>query len=117
MCKNHADAVLSLRRKRKSQHLALAMEEIMRDLRQDPCAIPALLISALAAPVLQILQDLQSIVDNIIRALAADIRHETDPASIMFISGVIQPLRLWQVSPFFHIHSFSPTKKAERKQR
>ena len=93
------------------------MKEIMRDLRQDPCAIPALLVSALAASVLQILQDLQSIVDNIIRALAADIRHETDPASIMFISGVIQPLRLWQVSPFFHIHSFSPTKKAERKQR
>ena len=93
------------------------MKEIMRDLRQDPRTIPALMVCALAASVLQILQDLQSIIDNTIRALAADIRHKADPASIMFISGVIQPLRLWHISPFFHAHSFSPTKKAERKQR
>ena len=58
--KNHAHPVLPLRRQAEPQHLALPLEKLMGNLGQYPGAVTAFLVRSLAAPVLQVLQNLQA---------------------------------------------------------
>lgn len=92
--KNHAHPVLPLRRQAEPQHLALPLEKLMGNLGQYPGAVTAFLVRSLAAPVLQVLQNLQGIIHNAIGTLSLDIRHKTDTAGIMLIPRIIQPLGL-----------------------
>lgn len=92
--KNHAYTILPLLGQMEPQHLALPLEKLMGNLGQYPCAVAALLVRPLTAPVLQVLQNLQGIIHNAIGPFPLDIRHKTDTAGIMLIPRIIQPLGL-----------------------
>ena len=75
----------------------------MGDLDHDPGPVPAFMVGAFTAPVLQVLQDVQGIVDDVIGPFSLDVDDETHPAGIVFVGRVIHTLPLRQVPQiFFH---------------
>jgi hypothetical protein len=69
------------------------MEKFMRNLRENSGPISRAGIAPLGPAVSQILQNLQTLCDNIMGFLSFDVGNKPYPTAIMLISGVIEALR------------------------
>ncbi len=72
---------------------AFPREEFVRDLNQDAGAVAGFRIAAAGAAVRQIDQDLDALADDFVRFLPIEIDHKTHPAGVVFVAGIVKPLR------------------------
>src|SRR5581483_3248214 len=79
---DHADAVLARCGERDLLARAFATEERVGDLDQDAGAVAGQRIAAARAPVRQVLEDREALLDDVVRALALDVDDEADAARV-----------------------------------
>src|SRR5215471_2866770 len=65
----------------------------MRNLDKNPGAVTRFGITAARATMCQVNQDLDALEDNVVRFVALDVGHKTNPAGVMFQAGMIKALR------------------------
>ena len=68
----------------------LGAVELVGDLDQDAGAVAHQLVGADRAAVVEVLEDLQALRDDAVRALALDVGDEADAAGIVFVGRVVQ---------------------------
>ena len=90
---DHADAVGTGLGESKSQLLAFAREELVRDLNQHTGAVAGFGITAARAAVGEVQKNLNSFPDDVVTFAAADAGYEPDAARIMFVRRVVEALR------------------------
>ncbi len=88
-----ADAVFAGRRQLDAGGGHLGAEVFVRDLDQDARAVAHQLVGADGAAMVEVLEDLQALRDDRMRALALDVRHEADAAGVVLVRGVVHPAR------------------------
>ena len=88
-----ADAVFAGRRQVDAGGGHLGAEVFVGDLDQDARAVAHQLVGADGAAMVEVLEDLQALRDDRMRALALDVRHEADAAGIVLVRCVVQPAR------------------------
>ena len=93
---HHAHAVLTRGRQREAQRGCFAGEKPVRNLNQEAGAITRLRVAATRPAMSQIDEDLDAFFDDVVRFLALDIGDETDATGIVFVGGVVEPLRRGQ---------------------
>ena len=62
----------------------------MRYLNHDACAVACLVVCALCASVLHILEDTQGVVYQFVRLAAVNVYHHAHAASIVLVGGVVK---------------------------
>lgn len=87
---NHSRPVFACWRQLHALSHHLSAVKLVRDLDQDPGAIAHQLVCADRATMVEVFEDLQSLLNDTVRSLALDVRHEPDPAGIMFIGQPVQ---------------------------
>ena len=65
---------------------------MMRDLQKDTRAVAGIDFTTARAPVVEVVQHLQCLLDNRVRFPAFDIGDKTDAASVVFIRRIVKPL-------------------------
>src|SRR5262249_1761950 len=90
---HHADAVLARRGQLDAERLRLATQERVGHLHQDAGAVAGERIAAACAPVRQVLEDREALLDDVVRALALDVHHEADAAGVVLDAWIPQPAR------------------------
>ena len=88
----HADAIGSRFRQREAQLLAFAGEEFVRNLDQDAGAIAGFWIAAAGAAMRQVEQHLDSLLDNVVTFMAADVGDKTNAAGVVLVRGIVKSL-------------------------
>jgi hypothetical protein len=66
---------------------------LVRDLDQDTGAVAHQRVGAHRAPVIEVLQDQQTLFHDRVALVALDVGDETDAAGIVFIGRIVQTLR------------------------
>ena len=94
---DHAHAVLSDVRQFDVRLLRLRDEKLMRHLNENARAIAGVDLAATRAAMIEIHQDLQALLDEIMRLLALDVGDEADAAGVLFKLRIIQALLRRQV--------------------
>ena len=89
---HHADAVAAGFGQGKSEFGAFARKEFVRDLDQDASAVAGLRIAAAGAAMSQIDEDFDALADDFVRLLTVEIDHETHPAGVVLVAGVVEAL-------------------------
>ena len=89
---DHADAVFAGRRQVDTLLGHFFTEELVGNLQQDACAVAHQRVSAYSAPVVEVVQDAQALLDDLVALLALDVGDEADAASVVFIGRVVQTL-------------------------
>ena len=110
---HHADAVLAEGRQRDALPRELLAEELVRDLDQQPRAVRELWVVADRAPVGQVLEDQQALLDDLVALLALDVRDEADAAGVVLVGRVIEALgggqaRMAHLAPRLARHRSKP---------
>ncbi len=90
---HHGDTVLAGRRQGDALVAEFVAVERIGDLDQDARAVAHQLVGADRTAVVQVFEDLQTLLDDRVALLALDVGHEADAASVMFVLGVVQALR------------------------
>jgi len=90
---DHADGVVSQRRQRQSPFGHGPAQEPVRQLDQDPGAVASKGIRSDGAAMIEVVHDLESLVDQVVAGLVADVGDEPEPAGVMFLRGIVHPLR------------------------
>ena len=72
----------------------LLAEELVRDLDQDPGAVAGQRVGAGGAPMGEVLEDLEALLDDGVALLALECGDEADAAGIVLVGGVVQALGL-----------------------
>ncbi len=88
-----ADGVFARSRQREAERGGLLDEELVRDLHQDAGAVAHARIGADGAAMFEVAENLQAILDGLVRLLALDIGDEADAAGILVERGVVETLR------------------------
>ena len=96
---HHADAVFAGRRQLDALLGHLVAEVLVGNLDQDAGAVAHQRVGADRAPVVQVLQDQQALLDDRMALVALDMGDETDAAGIVFIGGIVQTLGNHEASP------------------
>ena len=91
-----ADAVMARLRQREAERRALLCEEAMRDLSEDAAAVAHLRVGADGAAMVEVLEDLQTLLDDGVGAAVMHVGDEADAAGILLPRRVVQPLGLRQ---------------------
>ena len=101
---DHTDAVFAGRRQVDALLGHLFAEELIGNLQQDARAVAHQRVSADGAPVVEVVQDTQALLDDLVALLALDVSDEADAASVVFIGRVVQTLgrRLGRERMLFH---------------
>ena len=89
---DHADAVLAGIRQ---FHVSIgrgAPEELVRDLEQNAGPVAGTGIAALRTTVVQIIENLQSLLNDAVGLVAFDVDHEPDPAAVFLEPRIVEPL-------------------------
>jgi hypothetical protein len=94
--KNHSNAVRSCLWKLETKLLALAGEELMRDLNQNASAVTGFRIASTRAAVRQVQKNPNSLLDDVVTFSAADAGDEADAAGVVLVSRMVQALRQWE---------------------
>jgi hypothetical protein len=76
----------------------------MRDLQQNSCTVPRTGVTPLSPSMIQILEDFKSLLHDIVRFSALDVRDEPDPTSIFFVSWIVETLGVWKA---WYVHASS----------
>ena len=79
----HADAVIPLSIDRDAERLTDLLEKPVRDLKQDPHAVPGLSLRIFSRSVLQMLYDLERSRYGTVAFLSLDIYDRADPAVVV----------------------------------
>ena len=93
----HTDAVLTSFRERDVGFRARGAEKGVRELEENARAVTRGRVASDRAPVLEVLEEPQSVAHDVVRARASQMRDEPHAAPVVFMDGVIQPLR-WRRS-------------------
>src|SRR5690606_25272258 len=80
------------RRQLEPELCGLLAQEAIRHLDQDAGAVPGLGIAAAGPAVLEPLEHLDALVDQLVRLLAADVRHEPDAAGVSLLRRIVESL-------------------------
>jgi hypothetical protein len=70
----------------------LLAKERIRNLDQDPGAVAHQRVGTDRAPVIQVLQDQQALLDDRVTFLAPDMRYKTDATGVVLVGRVVKPL-------------------------
>jgi hypothetical protein len=89
---HHADAVLPLGRQLDALLGHLVAEIAVRNLDQQPGAVGELRVPAHRAAMRQVAQHREPLLDDRVRLLALDMRHEADAAGVVLVCGIVQTL-------------------------
>jgi len=73
-------------------------------LEQNPCTVTSAGIATLRTSVGEILQDLESLTDNVVGFLTLDVDDEPDPTRVFFLLRVVEPLLPWKPWKFHHAY-------------
>ncbi len=73
-------------------HAIQLAQEAVRELDQDSGAVPGLRVAAAGASVLEVHEHLDALVDQRMGFLAPDVGNEADPAGIVLVGGIVEPL-------------------------
>jgi hypothetical protein len=87
--KCHSHGVRAGLRQLKSQLSALALKELVGDLKKNAGAVASLGVASTSAAVGQIEENLNSLAYDVMRFLTANIGDESDPASIMLLRRMV----------------------------
>ena len=68
----------------------LGAVELVGDLDQDACAVAHQLVGADRAAMVEVLEDLQALRHDVVRAPALDVRDEAHAAGVVLAGGVVQ---------------------------
>ena len=99
--KNHAHAVLA-RRWQLDAYAAISVHtifghiftvKIVRQLDQNACTVATQLVRTHGTPVVQVLQDLQTVLDDRMRFSAFDMRHKAHATSVFLTARLVQATR------------------------
>src|SRR4029079_11859573 len=88
---DHADAVGARRGQGDLLARRLATQEVVRDLHHDPGTVAGERIAPARAPVGQIAQTLEPLLDDAVRPRALHVDHEADTAGVVLDARVAQP--------------------------
>src|ERR1019366_8109443 len=102
---DHPDAVLTLRRQLESQARSLGAEKFVRKLNQNSGPVAGQRIASTAAAMGQVVEDLQALVNDIVRALALDIDYEADAAGVMLMRRIVEAMWTWNSMVVMHRHA------------
>jgi hypothetical protein len=80
----------------------------MRDLQKYSRAVAGTGITSLRATVGEIFEHLQALADDIVRFVTFDVDDKANPARILFVSRVVEPLLRWKPWKF---HSYLSSEK------
>ena len=86
------DGVRARGRKLEAETRALLREEAVRDLREDAAAVTHLGIGAHRAAVIEVLQDLQTLLDDRVGAAVVHVGDEADTAGVALVSRIVGTL-------------------------
>jgi hypothetical protein len=70
----------------------LGAVEVVGDLDQDARAVAHQLVSTHCAAVVQVLQDLETLLNDAVRLLALDVGHKAHTAGVVFVGGAVQAM-------------------------
>ena len=87
-----ADRVVAGLRQLEADLGGLALEERVRDLHQDAGAVTGARVGADGAAMFEVAEDVDRVVDDLMRLLAFDVGDEADAAGILFQAGVVKSL-------------------------
>jgi hypothetical protein len=90
---HHADAVLAGGRQVDAERRARRRQEAMRHLHQDAGAVAGVLFTPAGAPVLEVQQDFERVLDDARRLAPLQIDDETDAAGVVLVPGIVEALR------------------------
>ena len=91
---DHAHSVFAGRRQLDALARHFLAVERVRHLDQDARPVAHELVGAHRAPVVEVFQDLQALLNDRMALFALDVRDETDSASVMFVASRIKALLL-----------------------
>src|SRR5262249_35421288 len=95
---DHPDAVTSRRGRRGPPARAFTAEEPVRHLHEDAGAVAGERVAAARAAVGQVLEDLEALLDDVVRALTLHVDDEADAARVALRARVEEPAG----RPFLH---------------
>src|ERR1035441_2220836 len=87
--KCHAHAISAGPRQIETQRAAFAHKELVGDLEEDAGAVAGLRIASAGAAVRQVEQHLDSLLNNLVTLLAANVGHESDPAGVVLLCRMV----------------------------
>ncbi len=88
----HADAVFAERRQSHALLGHLCAEKLVGHLEQNAGAITGKRVRAHCAAMVEVLQDLQSLLDDLVGLRTLDVCDETDATGVVFVLGIVQAL-------------------------
>ncbi len=88
--KDHADAIFARRRQGDALCRHLGSVVLVGNLDQDSGAVAHQLVGADRAAVVEILQNQESLLDQVVRTLPLDVRDESDAAGVVLVRRTIQ---------------------------
>ena len=91
---DHAHTVFAQRRQGHALRRHLRTVQCIGQLNQDACAVTHQFVGANGTPVVQVLQNLERVLDDLVRLGAFDMRHKPDTAGVMFLGRRIQTVFL-----------------------
>src|SRR5262245_16392543 len=77
----------------------------MRNLQQHPGSVAGQWIASTGAAMRQIVEHLQALEHDLVRALALDIDHKSDAAGVVFVLRIVQTLCLGDCAEDLHRHA------------
>ena len=88
----HSDGVVARRRNVEPDFAADGAQMGIRRLNEDACPVAGQRVGAHRAAMGKILENLQALIDDPVALAVPDVRHETDPARVMLVARVVEPL-------------------------
>ena len=80
----------------------------MWHLHQDARAVASVFLAATCAAMFEVAQNLQCLMDDGVRLAVLQIDDKADATRIVFVGGIIKPLRTgWMRAHFFTVHLLS----------
>src|SRR5262245_45165795 len=92
------DAVFTFSRKRDVEFLAFLFQESMRYLHEHASTVPRLWITATRATMIEVFENLQSLLDDVVRALTLDVGNESNSTGVVLELRVVESLGTWDAS-------------------
>ena len=89
---DHPDAIFSGVGKLHTDIGCGALQELVRDLEENPGSITGTGITALRATMVEVLQDLQALLHHAVGLVPLDVDYKPDPAAVFFEPGIVEPL-------------------------
>ena len=89
---HHPDAVRPASGSAKSQRRAFPREKLVRDLDQNARAVARFRIAAARAAMRQVDQNLNALLDDLVRFLAVQVHDKAHAAGVVLVAGIVQTL-------------------------